>query len=828
METHLDALVSAITDHSRNADGKRFKCWRWSFFSPFHTEICQSVGVCRAAPAKSVALLPLTKLVAPIAQMKLMTSPLKKLVPAVAAPKAENGLGCTICTLLVGFAEDKLGSNATLAEIETFLNTTVCHLLPSFLRPECQSLVDEYAPQIAQKIFQGYPASVVCKDIGLCSTKLKQLIASKAQNGIGCTVCTLIIGYVEDKIGSNSTLAEIEHFLNTTACGLLPSFLKPECQTLVDEYAPQIAQKISQGYPAAVVCKDIGVCSSMVAKPVALLPLTKLVKPMIKLVKPIAQMELLTAPLLKLVPIVAAPKSDQGIVCTICSLIVGFAEDRLETNATLAEIETFLNTTVCGLLPGFLKPECQTLINEYAPQIAQKIFQGYPASVVCKDIGLCTSAKQAIVAAKTQNGIVCTICTLIVGYTEDRLGSNSSIAEIEHFLNTTVCGFLPSFLRPECQSLVDEYAPQIAVKIFQGHPASVVCKDIGLCTSAKPIALLPLTKLVKPMIKLVAPIAQMKLMTSPLKKLVPAVAAPKAENGLGCTICTLLVGFAEDKLGSNATLAEIETFLNTTVCHLLPSFLRPECQSLVDEYAPQIAQKIFQGYPASVVCKDIGLCSTKLKQLIAAKTQNGIVCTICTLIVGYTEDRLGSNSSIAEIEHFLNTTVCGFLPSFLQGECATLVDEYAPQIAVKIFQGHPASVVCKDIGLCTSAKPIALLPLTKLVKPMIKLVKPIAQMELLTAPLKKLVPAVAVPHKEANGIECLVCRLVVNAAEEEAANAATVAELESFINSTVCTVLPRLFRPECATLVDAYLPNIVAHVLASDNATVVCSALHVC
>ena len=48
--------------------------------------------------------------------------------------------------------------------------------------------------QIAQKIFQGYPASVVCKDVGLCSSKKIDVVA-KATNGIGCTICTLIVGY---------------------------------------------------------------------------------------------------------------------------------------------------------------------------------------------------------------------------------------------------------------------------------------------------------------------------------------------------------------------------------------------------------------------------------------------------------------------------------------------------------------------------------------------------------------------------------------------------------------------------------------------------------
>jgi saposin len=563
-------------------------------------------------------------------------------------------------------------------------------------------------------------------------------------------------------------------------------------------------------------------------------------RPLIKLVPTIEKTELLSKPFMKLVPAAPVAQAQNGISCTICTLIVGFAEDKLGSNATLAEIETFLNTTVCNLLPSFLRPECAALVDQYAPQIAQKIFQGFPASVVCKDIGLCSSpVKAALVAAKAQDGIGCTICTLIVGFAEDKLESNATLAQIETFLNTTVCHLLPSFLRGECAALMDEYAPQIAQKIAQGYPASVVCKDVGLCSAAPK----PLLKLVptieqmallrRPLMKLVPTIDKMEVLSHPLMKLVPTAAklfmkllpaAPviKGDNGIVCSICTLIVGYAEDKLESNATVAEIETFLNTTVCGLLPSFLRPECQTLVDEYAPQIAANIEKGYPASVVCKDVGLCvsASKQKLVAAAKTQNGIVCTICTLIVGYTEDRLGSNSSIADIEEFLNTTVCNLLPSVIRPECASLVDEYAPQIAEKIFQGYPASVVCKDIGLCVSAKPT-------IVRPLLKLVAPVAQMAVLTAPLKKLVPA-ARPAGSPNSIECLVCRLVVNAAEEELSNASTVQEVESFLNSTACIVLPRLFRPECAVLVDTYLPNLVAHIIARDNATVVCTDVHAC
>lgn len=43
---------------------------------------------------------------------------------ARSAQPTPRSVSCTICTAIVGFAEEKLGSNATLAQIETFLNTS--------------------------------------------------------------------------------------------------------------------------------------------------------------------------------------------------------------------------------------------------------------------------------------------------------------------------------------------------------------------------------------------------------------------------------------------------------------------------------------------------------------------------------------------------------------------------------------------------------------------------------------------------------------------------------------------------------------------------------
>jgi saposin len=269
----------------------------------------------------------------------------------------------------------------------------------------------------------------------------------------------------------------------------------------------------------------------------------------------------------------------------------------------------------------------------------------------------------------------------------------------------------------------------------------------------------------------------------------------------------LIVGFVEDKVGSNATLEKIEEFLNTTVCDLLPSFLSAECAALVDEYAVPLAKHIITGEPAAKVCADVHLCSpskaTEFKRVVKqakaiAYAKEVIVCDVCKLIVGYAEDYLTKNSTIADITKFLNTSVCGKLPSFLSAECAALVDEYAPELAQHIIRGESPVQACTEVHLCAATKKLAEKAAAKKVKP------------------------------EANAIECAVCRLVVNAAEEELGNSRTDHEVESFLNNTICVRLPGFFKGLCASFVDSYFPELVGKLLTDYNATRVCGEIGVC
>src|SRR5262249_24473291 len=103
----------------------------------------------------------------------------------------------------------------------------------------------------------------------------------------------------------------------------------------------------------------------------------------------------------------------------------------------------------------------------------------------------------------------CDICTWVVSEAEQMLESNKTEQEIitdldkvramiarsealliwslKKILHLQACGIFGPFAA-ECQSLVATYVPQVIALLEQKVPPSQVCQQIGLCTSARPMA----------------------------------------------------------------------------------------------------------------------------------------------------------------------------------------------------------------------------------------------------------------------------------------------------------------------------------------------------
>ncbi|CAL1548952.1 unnamed protein product, partial [Lymnaea stagnalis] len=268
-------------------------------------------------------------------------------------------------------------------------------------------------------------------------------------------------------------------------------------------------------------------------------------------------------------------------ICDLCKYVVTYIETFLKENATEAEIEALLQK-VCDILPSSIKQQCDSLVQQYGPVIIQLLLQELDPTQVCTAIGLCTGNKVSTVptlksAFQQPKDEICDLCKYVVTYIETFLKENATEAEIEALLEK-VCDILPSSIKQQCDSLVQQYGPVIIQLLLQELDPTQVCTAIGLCTGNK---------------------------VSTVPTLKSAFQQPKDEI---CDLCKYVVTYIDTFLKENTTETEIEALLQK-VCDILPSSMKQQCDSLVQQYGPVIIQLLLQELDPTQVCTAIGLCT---------------------------------------------------------------------------------------------------------------------------------------------------------------------------------------------------------------------------
>jgi len=161
---------------------------------------------------------------------------------------------------------------------------------------------------------------------------------------------------------------------------------------------------------------------------------------------------------------------------------------------------------------------------------------------------------------------------------------------------------------------------------------------------------------------------------------------------------------------------------------------------VVDNYLPQIVNYLNQGKNATWVCQEIDLCSKMQKAMEDAKREaaekqpKGLTCTLCTRLVTDVVQFL--NQSEGQIQQDMDQ-YCQDLGSPLASVCKMIVDNYLPQIVSYLEQNRNATWVCQQIDLCSSMQ-------------------------------KAMEEAKREAEKQAKGISCTICTLIVEAAAQYA------------------------------------------------------------
>jgi len=352
------------------------------------------------------------------------------------------------------------------------------------------------------------------------------------------------------------------------------------------------------------------------------------------------------------------PQNDEW--CSICQFIIGYVEGEIANNNTEENIIHVVES-ICDIVPSSLRSQCRSFVALYGTEIIQLLINDEPASVICSQIGLCDSKKDDVVfIPEPEDAQDCSVCEFVMGYVETQLANNNTEQNIEKVLDD-VCQIVPSAFRAQCVSLINQYTQQLIQLLLNQESPTVICTQIGLCSSAKK-------------------------------------AIVQVQSSQYCTICEFVLSTVDQYLDTNSTEQQIILFIEN-VCYILPSSVRQECDDLISTYATEIISLLVQDYPPNVICSMIGLCSSE-KQVHIQARGNPAECAICISIITQVEAlSLESTQSIMQAL----SLACANLPDpAWSSSCKVWVQQVGPAIIQQIKSQQPPQSICAGFGVCAN------------------------------------------------------------------------------------------------------------------------------
>ncbi|KAI8521805.1 hypothetical protein Bbelb_015590 [Branchiostoma belcheri] len=471
-----------------------------------------------------------------------------KALPQKPAPEKPLDL-CPECEAAVKKAKELVDKNTTEAQVVDFLKVHLCEQLGA-LAAACNSTMDTYGPIVYKLLEQKIDPDKICKAIGLCKNATFVHLPIKPvlqQPNDLCDDCKLVMTEVQALIKSNKSEAEVIEYLKVHLCEKLGALAK-ECNSTMDTYGPIIYQLLESKLDPDAVCKAVKLC-----------PTSELIA--------------------RLQQVQKGPNS----ICDDCEEVMQKAHDYVADNATQAELIKRLKDDFCSRL-GDLEQECDTLIDTYGPIIFNLLSQELDPEKVCQAIGFCPSlkalrmsvlqpAQEVVQTEKVGESVGCVICEFVMQLVDEELSANSTEKEITDALDK-VCSHFPDTIRDECTDFVNEYGPAVIQLLKLELDPQRICKTLGLCDESNSIRLV---------------------------------------KGVGselCPVCKILVQYADSLLLENSTKKEIKDVVDK-ICNFLPSSVKTECHTVVEQYGDAIAELMEQALDPDFVCTKVGACDSK-------------------------------------------------------------------------------------------------------------------------------------------------------------------------------------------------------------------------
>jgi len=172
-------------------------------------------------------------------------------------PKGMLDTKCVLCSLILGYVKQVIGSNQTQAAIEAALDKA-CQKIP-FAKNLCVSVLEPYLTQIIEGIVNKEDPAVICAKIKLCPPAPPPVEKREAELNVQCELCTAVLTYVKSQIGSDNSQQNVQNALDR-ACSKIP-FAKGLCGSVLQPFVMQIVSGFVASQDPATICGRIRLCN---------------------------------------------------------------------------------------------------------------------------------------------------------------------------------------------------------------------------------------------------------------------------------------------------------------------------------------------------------------------------------------------------------------------------------------------------------------------------------------------------------------------------------------------------------------------------------------
>ncbi|XP_011501216.1 PREDICTED: uncharacterized protein LOC105364885 [Ceratosolen solmsi marchali] len=636
-----------------------------------------------------------------------------------------DDLPCKLCRQLVIHLRDVLVANTTETEFQQVL-LGFCKQTKSF-STECQSIVEQYYPEIYSYLTKNLNSNILCQMGGICpapgkksgpiwplvpndhakdaeiifnekNAEPKILEASKMQLPIErltpfsslllidnkyCSSCEFVINFIKTNVKDLTNRDEVKAMLDEMK-STLPGFGDESNEdNFLNKYELALVELIYQGTNISEICSLIAVCPTN------------------------QQMEAW-----KNIPSKFIEKStvENKPSCALCLFAVSKLYSLVEDDKTEVKIEAALDK-LCHELPKNLNRECTDLVQIYSKELIELLIKDLKPREICSYIKLCdhsqsTENKQRLSIGPTdiavpQNNLqgkeACALCEYILHYIQQAITSPEAEDEVRQVIDK-ICQKLPETIQNNCNDFVNAYGSALVAILAEEIDPSMICPKFGICQSS---ALL---------------IAPRKMYKGKLSEIIFA-------DKPNCPICLFGVTQLYNVIKNNKTETSIENALDKLCIHL-PKSLIEQCEGFVKLYSKQLIEMIIADFTPQEVCvylqlcdaeKNVGLTSTsfpldKAGEIMTNEIPNyplhtkqtaimKIECDLCEFMTERIKDMINSHKSKEKIGNMFNV-VCNNLPTHILQKCNHFIEKYADIVLELVAKKISTKRICTSINLC--------------------------------------------------------------------------------------------------------------------------------